>query len=244
MLYTYDPYTNILLETSYEELKKITGLNPSRLKSFIAKSKKVPKFNFYITEKNISIEQKKIWYARENYENECWKQISNTDYLISSYGRVKRKFKRFGELILPLFDKRDGQMFVNLNINGKGQRFYISRLVAEYFLDKPSDEQKKLVYHKNRIKTDNYFLNLTYLSRSELSRLTVAKSRSKAVVEIDETTLEVIEEYRSAKEAAEKTFMSHTIILKCCQGKVKYACGKKFMLESDYLKIIGKKQVS
>lgn len=235
MIFSYDPTTNILQETSYEELSKLTGLNIPNLRRYKAKGAKISKYNLYITDENITQNQRKIWYGREVYDNEAWKNIHQSDYFISSYGRLKKKKGKYNDLVLPSLNS-NGQLRYFLEVAGKKIVKTAAVLVAEYFLNKPKETDMR-VFHKNRIKTDNYFLNLEYMSWGDIGRKNFEISRKKAVVEIDEKTFEIINEYPSVTEASQACFMDRRTMYRCCSGKISDVDGRKFMYEEEYLKI-------
>ena len=89
---------------------------------------------------------------------ELFKKIEgiDNDCLISSYGRVySNSQKRFRKLQI------DGRMRVTqFDVVGVHTRFPIHKLVAEHFLDKPSNNSK--VRHINNIMSDNKVDNLKY----------------------------------------------------------------------------------
>ena len=86
-------------------------------------------------------------------------------------GRTKYKVSSFGEIIngdtgVPLKTIRDakGYLKVALLIDGKYHQFYVHRLVAEAFLEKPKDVDEKMlcVKHKDFNKENNYVGNLEW----------------------------------------------------------------------------------
>lgn len=77
-------------------------------------------------------------------------------------------------------------------------------------------------YHINGCQNDNYVQNIRYIKRSDLGKITGAKSRRKPVVKIDSSG-EMVEFYSSAREAARKNYMSYQTIIDRCNGKCKTA---------------------
>ena len=80
-------------------------------------------------------------------QEEIWKDIKGYEgyYQISNLGRVKslprlRKAKNnfiSKEKILKNQNNSQGYFRIDLKVNGKKQRFFVHRLVAEHFLNKP-----------------------------------------------------------------------------------------------------------
>jgi hypothetical protein len=178
----------------------------------------------YILREDTTLKQRKIWYEKVTYPDEAWKEIegSNGVYLISSYGRVKKQYKTVTRFILPVLKKEKGYLEVKVTFQGKHGRYRLGRLVAHHFLGKAKEGY--VIHYKNRIKTDCSVKNLKYMTLSEHGRKTGPRSKSKPVVQIDAATLEVVNEYRSAREAGRKCFISYQAVLDNCNGKTKY-CG-------------------
>lgn len=91
--------------------------------------------------------------------NERWRRVPNfEDYLVSSFGRVvsikcgSRKIRKLCK------HKRDGYLALHLCSGNKTKRFTAHRLVMLAFVG----ASKKIVNHKNGIKTDNRLENLEY----------------------------------------------------------------------------------
>ena len=100
-----------------------------------------------------------------------WKNIKGYEglYQISSYGTVRSldrevigkwgKYLRKRKVLGRILD-RNGRYRVSLRKNGKNRKFFIHRLVAEHFCEKPPNTKR--VRHKNGIKTDNRDINLMW----------------------------------------------------------------------------------
>lgn len=96
---------------------------------------------------------------------EEWKKlIQCTDYMISSYGRIKSK-KNGREIILKPSYTHDGYLKQAISINGRSHTYRIHRLVAEHFI--PNPDNKATVNHIDGDKTNNRVENLEWASLSE-----------------------------------------------------------------------------
>lgn len=235
MMCLYDPKTNILTETTYSYLVDLTGNTKNTLATNKCKGRKIRNINCYITDDTVSVEQRKTWYEKETFHNEIWKSIqgSNNQFLISNYGRFKRVYKNNKiAFLLPYILKRSGLLHIKVKFNEVYKQYRIANLVAHHFVGSPKDGE--VLHHKNLIKTDNYSGNLEYISRKALGAKTGQLSTSKAVVQLDKETLEVIDEFRSAREAGRQCFLSYQAVLDNCNHKSKSSGGYLFMFLEEY----------
>ena len=123
-------------------------------------------------------------------ENEIWKDIVGYEdyYQCSNLGRVKsldRIVIRVDNVKINLkskfrknrFDK-DGYLFVKLSKNGSDKSYKVHQLVAMAFLNHKPCGLKKVVDHKNNIKTDNRLDNIQVISnRKNCSKDRVGSSK-------------------------------------------------------------------
>lgn len=110
---------------------------------------------------------------------EIWKDILGyeNEYEISSYGRVRAKYREFigkdGKLkkYHPRYLKLDssivkkGYARVTLSKDYKIERFQVHRLVAEHFI--PNPENKPFVNHIDNNGLNNHVTNLEWCTQSE-----------------------------------------------------------------------------
>jgi len=115
--------------------------------------------------------------------------------------------------------KKGGYVIRLTNTSGQRKEERVHKLMQRTFLKTPTPGQ--VLYHKNGNKLDNWVNNLGYICRKELGRKTGGQSR-KAVLKINSIG-EVVEIYRSAREAGRQNFMSYQTIIDRCNGKVKNA---------------------
>jgi len=111
---------------------------------------------------------------------EEWKRIEDTEYLISSFGRVRSlKFKR--EKILSQGLNSCGYYFVCLSHNRKQFTRKVHQLVAIAFLDHKTCGHKLVVNHKDLNKLNNNVSNLEIITNRENCNKKHIKSTSKFV---------------------------------------------------------------
>ena len=134
--------------------------------------------------------------------------IERSPYQVSSFGEIINT--KTGRTISQFKDK-SGYMKVNLFIDGKTRQFYVHRLVAEAFLDKPEgiDGKSLCVKHKDFNKTNNYVGNLEWETFGQIIKDAYEKDiyknhqqlLRKKIAMIDDLNLRTIE-FNSLIEAA------------------------------------------
>lgn len=235
MLYLYDPRTNILTETTFDYVLDIAGVTKSSLKSMMSKGSKLAKINCYLVDEKVTLAKRKEWYVKEKYHQEVWKEVEGSEgkFLISSYGRVQRAYKNHSSFILPFLHRK--HLMVKVWFKGKYQQMKTGHLVAHHFLDDPKPGE--VLHHKNGIVTDDFAGNLEYISNKELGKKTAHKAKARPVVKIDPETLDVLDEYRSSREAGRKNYRSYQSVLDNCNKKTKTSAGMLFMWADEYEEI-------
>lgn len=234
MIYLYDPRTNVTSKTSYEDLYGITGMAKTNLAVYKSRKYKLRSINCYIIDKKVPLNQRREWYAKETYPDEAWKTIKGSDrkFLISNYGRVQRVYSYGTKFLLPYQRKGKGNLFVKTKFKDKYGEYKVGKLVAEHFIKELNPGEN--VIRKNGIITDDYVLNLDIVNNTKLGKMTGYKSNSKPVVQLDPDTLEVINEFRSVREAGRECYLSHEAVRHNCIGKSKTSGGYIFMFADEY----------
>lgn len=132
------------------------------------------------------------------------KEIQNyPQYFIDEKGNIwSQKSKKF---LKQQLDK-DGYFQVTLSKQGKTKRFFVHRLVAESFLEKPNTEEFLTVDHINRNRQDNRIENLrwatseTQIANKDFSNL--KQCLGIGVWLCDKNTHEHLKHFNSIKDCA------------------------------------------
>jgi len=230
--FLYDPRTNVSTLMSLSELKQLTGKSGEYIATTKTRRGKLRDIGCYILPQDVTAKERHALYAKETFPDEAWKVIEGSEnFKVSNYGRFIRIYKKGDKVLLPFLRKNNGSMYVKVKFNGIYGQYKVSHLVAHHFIGKR--EKGKVVRHKNGIKTDDFSGNLEYIGRQKLGKMTGYSSKSKPVVQLGKTG-EVINEFRSAREAGRQCFVSYQTVLDYCHGLRKRETELFFMFESDY----------
>ena len=109
----------------------------------------------------------------DSYAGEIWKKVvlkegqSISSYEVSNYGRIRRYPAGKTTAIYINGLNKQGVKMLTFNLrNGKRVGKLFHRLVAEHFLEKPSNEHCYVV-HLNHVRTNNHVANLRWLTKKE-----------------------------------------------------------------------------
>lgn len=102
-------------------------------------------------------------------ESEVWADFPDFEgvYQVSNLGRVLRIYKSQRRIRKAYFQKKEGYYAIDLHLNNVRYKFLIHRMVATCFVKNKNPEINIQVNHKNGIKTDNHYLNLEWVTKSE-----------------------------------------------------------------------------
>ncbi len=107
------------------------------------------------------------------YSNEKWKEIDFSrfnpflKYAISNYGRIVSYVEDFKEGNLLKGGVLGGYPILKTRMNGVDRTIYLHKLVAEYFLEKPSEDHHSVI-HLDFNKKNNHTSNLKWATKVEL----------------------------------------------------------------------------
>jgi len=163
-------------------------------------------------------------YKPENNSG-WWRDVVGYDgkYQVSRLGEIRRVYRADLVCDMTPFKRKNkitrNRLFVKLTRNGKGKDEPLLQIVAAAWLGKTP--AGKVPYHINGIVTDNRVDNIAFIDRKTLGRITGSMAeKRKIVMKIDEAG-NVVEIYRSAREAAKANFMSYQTVLDRCHNIIK-----------------------
>lgn len=186
-------------------------------------------------------------------EEETWKDIQDLEgyYKVSNTGKLKRLSKYVahnrginqlikGKVLSPTIDT-SGYLATNIRYKGVSKRFRVHRLVAKSFV--PNPDNKPFVNHKDGNKLNNNDWNLEWNTAKEnvvhafknglMNTCSGVKHKhSKAIYQIDNNN-NVIAEFISIQDAANKLNICRVGISLVCSGKFKQTKGYKFKYKNN-----------
>lgn len=165
-----------------------------------------------------------------------WRQVGNTKYSVSNTGLI-RNDKTNRLLSLRTYNGGYVRATLCLGKHAKGKTVLVHRIVAQAFL--PNPQNKPTVNHIDGDKTNNNVSNLEWatVSENQLHRFHVLHKyysdelmadlteRSAAKRRRPIRCVETGAEYRSIRDAAEKSGVDYGNIGNCARGKYKQAGG-------------------
>lgn len=140
----------------------------------------------------------------------------NGKYQINYYGKIRRALKhgRYKELH-PYVKCSNRRLAVKLNCKERD----VLSLMRDTFIGQVP--KGYVLYHKNGIITDPALYNIGMITRKELGRLTGTWNNCETSVVKINSDGEVVDFYKSVREAGRKNHMSYQTILDRINGKVK-----------------------
>jgi len=172
-----------------------------------------------------------------------WKKVVGyDDYVVSNTGIVK-SLKYGKERLLKFEINIDGYHIVRLSKNGKKKPFRVHRLVAELFIDNPSE--LPVVNHKDGDKTNNIVNNLEWSTVADNTRHAfetglinvdvcreAKRDKMKPVLQLDKDTGEVIRRFESYREVLRELNINRGNLSSALNGKNKTCAGYVWKYEN------------
>lgn len=168
-------------------------------------------------------------------ENEIWKPLVGyeTEYLISSYGRLKSIKHGKSIMLKPQLNSYNGYIYYNISKKGKASSARAHRLVALTFI--PTSNTKLQVNHKDGNKANNKVDNLEWCTQSEnmlhAYRTGLEKPRGLKVIRLDDGKI-----FETATEAVLSAGgRLSNLVLRVCRGERSHYREQHFAFYDDYI---------
>lgn len=164
--------------------------------------------------------------------NEIWRDVPGYEgkYQVSNLGRVKSlSYRRSNkEVILKPISNGTGYLQITFCKNGKTERQYVHRLVAEAFIPNPGGLPE--VNHKSEVKTENQVWNLEWCTRKYNATFSHTRGRS-----IQQYSLsgEPVQKWSSALSVEKELGFYSSSIIRCCRGKQDKAYGYRWSYSDE-----------
>jgi hypothetical protein len=159
--------------------------------------------------------------------NEIWKKYDDKIYLnlhVSNFGRIKL----WSGKITNGFSNIDGYKLTTVKnaINGKSEKKLVHRLVADLFLEPPTNNTMT-INHIDGKKENNKIDNLEWATPSQQLEHTYKTGLRKNIKKVAQYDMynNVIKIFNSISEASRETGANINCISKTCNGKAKIAGG-------------------
>lgn len=155
------------------------------------------------------------------------------------YVNGKQRVRHLKEKTLRQVLDKDGYLKVCLSKNGVEKSKGVHVLMAQAFIPNPNNYEH--VHHKNHDQTDNRIENLEWLSKEEHHALhnsdrveAIRETKSKTVYQFEDD--EIVNVWKSTREAARVLGFSYSNISACCRGELKTAYGYGWSYSPLYTK--------
>lgn len=154
----------------------------------------------------------------KNIRADMWYDIPGYDgkYQINYFGQVRRVYANGGTKILDGYVKKsNGRRAVKLNCKER----LCFHLMRDTFIGELPEGY--VLYHKNSILSDDILSNIGVTTRQKLGKMSGTRNGSSfAIVKINSDG-EIVDFYKSAREAGRKNYMAYQTILDRVNRKVK-----------------------
>jgi hypothetical protein len=151
-----------------------------------------------------------------NNETEIWKWIPDYEwfYLVSNFGNVKSNNNKGRVKSICINKNHAGYRKVRLWKRNKVKVFFVHRLVAAAFLDKPPEECTE-INHKDNNRENNRVENLEWVTRKQNMELRWKNELPTDDVNVvEENSFRIIATCRSINEASKFSGVAHATIKK------------------------------
>lgn len=153
---------------------------------------------------------------------ESWKEIKDYEglYWVSNLGHIKNKHNK---ILKPEYSNKD-YACIQLRKDSRMKKYRVHRLVAEAFIPNPLGLPE--INHVDENKHNNQVSNLEWCTHIQNMKSYTEKHPERNNNEKAVYCFDLDECFKSITEAAIKTKVNRTSILKACRGQLHQAGGK------------------
>lgn len=159
---------------------------------------------------------------------EIWRDVKGYGglYQVSIFGKVYSK--KANKIIQP-YRNNKGYLKIDLYKDGKCEKFFVHRLVAETYIPNPNGYPQ--VNHKDENKENNRVSNLEYCDSKYNINYGTGHDRAAEKAKKSVFCIELNKSFKSITEASKATRVCLQSISMCCRGRYNTAGGYHWRFE-------------
>lgn len=207
IIHLHDKNNNLIdIFNGANEAERITGISRTSILGYCTKKRKFQQDNFiwkYADDNRIGRTKTDM----EDLSNEIWKQFNDSNYEISTTGRVRNKLTKY--IIKSKIDSNERES-VCIRIGDERKQYIVSRLVALTYL--PNDKNLPEVNHIDKNTLNNKMENLEWISGKDNMKHSFAKKVVQ--MDLDENVIKI---WDSLTDAVIETNIKQTTLASYCK---------------------------
>ncbi len=210
-VWLFDPRTAERKLTDLNMVAGITGRTVGSVRSSIGC--KLKYLNCYLLELDTPLSKFRELLAKEVIPDEVWRDIPNSLWQVSSYGRYRSYLRCQPDRCVyrvPFYGRKNSSSIVSMKIDGKKEYCPTHEWVYRLFIGEVP--KGYVIYHLDGNKMNSRVENLGVIKRSKLMIIQCEPVRAFEVQQIDELTGEVLAEYSTIAKAARANYTEAKII--------------------------------
>lgn len=204
-VWLFDPRTAERKRMDLDMVAGITGRTVGSVRKSIGS--RLRSLNCYLLELDTPLSVFRELLAKEVIPDEVWRDIPNSLWQVSSYGRYRSYLRCQPNRCvyrLPYPGNRYTSTKLGIRVNGRVEMRGAQEWVYKLFIGEVPEGY--VIYHKDSNKFNNRVENLGIIKRSRLMPIQCTTTLKVEVQQIDEITGEVLAEYSSILEAAKANY--------------------------------------
>lgn len=204
-VWLFDPRTAERKLTDINMVAGITGRTVGSVRKSIGR--KLKSLNCYLLELDTPLSKFRELLAKEVIPDEVWRDIPNSLWQVSSYGRYRSHLRCQPDRYVyrvPTRGTKETSSILAMNVNGVKKYYRAQEWVYKLFIGEVP--KGYIIYHLDGNKYNNRVENLGVIKRSKLMIIQCEPVRAIEVQQIDELTGEVLAEYSTIAKAARANY--------------------------------------